>query len=425
MHSFPKFILVGAVAVTLAGCDDTFDPFRESDVLYSVYGHLDVAADTQRIRVSPIRRPLYTVSPDPVDAMVVIEELESGRMIQFVPATVGRLAANFGETLYATNFITTEVIRPRSTYRISIRRSDGAEASAVVRTPADFSDSTVVVRGRVDRSRPQFPLWNRFVAFHSGSDEHIALLNILRYPPDAIGDPPVPSSFCREKYLPLVFPAASSLRFVESLGDGDIELWEFENGIEIAAAVRDGEDPWGLGGIFAPPCEIARGEADFQIVRSGDAWSPDTTTVGMTIHASSNLDRGAGFIAGVATQTVPADFCEPVGAPAGEFCDQYYGPQSATLIVVSTGEVQDANERITIRRGAEVWSRTGSQYPVWDRDSEDVRFRGLLPGSYRVGLENMDICEVTLAPGEEKTITLQRGSVQPGAPLDPSRCSGT
>ncbi len=47
-------LILALTALALAGCDESVNPFVESDRIYSVYGSLDMNADTQYVRVIPI-----------------------------------------------------------------------------------------------------------------------------------------------------------------------------------------------------------------------------------------------------------------------------------------------------------------------------------------------------------------------------------
>ncbi|HZD06537.1 MAG TPA: hypothetical protein VE173_16610, partial [Longimicrobiales bacterium] len=68
------------VAVVAAACDESFQPLALSEVPFSVFGYLDASADTQWIRVMPIR-PLQVTSPDSFGATVSLEHLGTGRTV--------------------------------------------------------------------------------------------------------------------------------------------------------------------------------------------------------------------------------------------------------------------------------------------------------------------------------------------------------
>lgn len=76
-------LLVAAVfaSALAAGCEHAFEPFQENeDADFSMFGYLDLNADTQWVRVMPVRQDLF-LSPDPIDAAVTLEHLESGQIV--------------------------------------------------------------------------------------------------------------------------------------------------------------------------------------------------------------------------------------------------------------------------------------------------------------------------------------------------------
>ena len=104
---------------------------------FSVFGYLDLAADTQWIRVTPIRQ---NIRPDSaaIDAVVTLEHAGSGRVVtlrdslfRFADPDVA------GSSAWVHNFWTTEPLEPEATYRLRVERSDGAATTAVVEMPAE------------------------------------------------------------------------------------------------------------------------------------------------------------------------------------------------------------------------------------------------------------------------------------------------
>jgi hypothetical protein len=121
----------------LSGCDSTFDPLENSDWVYSISGHLDPDADTQWVRVSSLR-PVVGTSPELIDALVTLDEIESGRQVVLNPSLATyRPILQGGDLQYAFNFWTAEPIRQGFTYRLTATRSDGASSFAEAAIPTD------------------------------------------------------------------------------------------------------------------------------------------------------------------------------------------------------------------------------------------------------------------------------------------------
>lgn len=126
------YFLLGTLLL-LSGCDSSFEPHQENDHFYfSMFGYLDASADTQWVRVMPVRDSLL-YQPDKIDATVTLEELETGNTVTFYDSLF-RLANN----RYVHNFWTTDSLEPSQTYRLKAERSDGAASHATITLPADF-----------------------------------------------------------------------------------------------------------------------------------------------------------------------------------------------------------------------------------------------------------------------------------------------
>jgi hypothetical protein len=110
------------VAAVVAACDESFDPTAPSDFAFSVFGYLDASADTQWIRVMPIR-PLKVTSRDALGATVTLEHLGTGRIIE-LRDSLFRFSSSSDPDIgaYVHNFWTAEAIEPGAAYRFSARR---------------------------------------------------------------------------------------------------------------------------------------------------------------------------------------------------------------------------------------------------------------------------------------------------------------
>ncbi|MEX2601806.1 MAG: hypothetical protein WD355_09175 [Balneolaceae bacterium] len=123
----------------VTACDEVFDPYQPNDQYhYSIYGYLDATADTQWVRIMPVRED-FTLDPDhPIDATVMLEHVESGHTV-----TMKDTLISYAHGVYAWNFWTDMEIRPEETYRLTATRTDGLLSRAQVRVPPDFPVPTV------------------------------------------------------------------------------------------------------------------------------------------------------------------------------------------------------------------------------------------------------------------------------------------
>lgn len=130
-----------AILLFAAGCNETFEPWQENDQYYfSIYGYLDASADTQWVRVMPVREDLL-LEPGPIGAVVTLEHLEGEETVAMNDSLI-----EFAHNAYAYNFWTTMKLQPGQTYRITAERQDGKSSHAEVILPPDFPTPTVYRR---------------------------------------------------------------------------------------------------------------------------------------------------------------------------------------------------------------------------------------------------------------------------------------
>ena len=135
----PRAAALGLALVLLAGaCDNTVQPFAEdADALFTLSGFLSTAADTQFVRVEPVRRAAAPPPLAPLDAAVTTTRLETGATVAWRDSLVRLDDGTTGHLFYA-------VFRPEpgAAYRLDVRRPDGRGTSAVTRVP-DVRDARI------------------------------------------------------------------------------------------------------------------------------------------------------------------------------------------------------------------------------------------------------------------------------------------
>ena len=124
-------LLALALLAVLGGvaCSTAFEPQQETDALFSLFGYLEADADTQWVRVTPLRA---TADPDPapLDAEVFLERAATGERWPMRDSLF-----TFGSGFTAHNVWTTAPVVAGETYRVVARRPDGAETRATVDVP--------------------------------------------------------------------------------------------------------------------------------------------------------------------------------------------------------------------------------------------------------------------------------------------------
>src|SRR5690625_7493443 len=83
-----------------------------------MFGYLDASADTQWVRIMPVREELF-LEPRPLDVIVTMEHAESGESIVMQDSLFSYFQG------YAWNFRSEMAIRPGQPYRITASHTDG------------------------------------------------------------------------------------------------------------------------------------------------------------------------------------------------------------------------------------------------------------------------------------------------------------
>ena len=125
----------------LQACDASFDPFQEPGRM-SVYGALDASADTQWMRITPVRHMLRT-TPDPLETTVTLQRVGTGRTVELRDSIVAftTIGGLYPEAMWYThNYWTTEPIELGATYTVTVTGADRATATVTdLPIPKDYS----------------------------------------------------------------------------------------------------------------------------------------------------------------------------------------------------------------------------------------------------------------------------------------------
>ncbi len=171
-----------ATLLLFPGCDTTVDVLQPSDQYrYSLYGVLDVAADTQVIRVDPLSSPNAPGASSSVDAAVVLQNLESGEEISLQDS----LTILDADSTTAHNFWTTHPIQPSTKYRIAVKKENTVLTTGTTTTPAQAPSLNVgqPILLPCTYPTPTIPdrqSENTFVVFARGAPQIAAA--IIQYP---------------------------------------------------------------------------------------------------------------------------------------------------------------------------------------------------------------------------------------------------
>lgn len=368
-----RLALAALVAAALAGgCEQPFEPIQEVDgAVFSMFGYLNLKADTQWIRVMPVRESLL-LEPEPIDAVVTLEHLASGRTVTLADSLFSFPVPGLGSVVYAYNFWTDEALEPGATYRLTATRSDGEATTATIVMPADLEIEY--------RSGPPFGINNALLIVRA---ENVLFADLFYALMDgATGERAQSITLRQDDPLP---------------GESPRTYRVYINGDEL---VLDG-----LLDLFRREVRLTAATADWP-------FRPDLSDLEVSLPGTmpSNVENGFGFVGGVAEWTIPYHRCVVVEPrpSAQDYCDHHFDRRSASV----SGRVLrrpcgDPHTFAPVRL-TERFIGGGAVTRTWLTGWEgEYRFEGIEPGAELVlelGGEDIELPLPRLGEGERYVV---------------------
>jgi hypothetical protein len=291
-------VAAALACVVFAGCDRPFKPYLENtDVPFSIFGYLDLGADTQWVRVMPVRQNLF-LGPEPIDATVTLQKV-GGEPVTMHDSLFSFTDPKLEATAYAHDFWTAERLEPGATYELRAVRSDGAATTARIVMPPALEFSLLHAR--------------------DAGELRVKAAKVLAV--DLIYT-------MGERYST---PWGDSIRPAPSVS-------------ERAPAAIPTSDPatqevgFAVNGASAPGAIYDMDRAEVRVTAAGADWPYDARLSDLEATLPglmpSNVEGGFGFVGGVATWTVPFYHCEELAPRAGgkRACQLTYNAQSASIV---------------------------------------------------------------------------------------------
>ena len=135
MRFFPLYI---AIFLCLTACEETVYPILETDRQYTLFGTLDMAKDTQYVRVIPIR-PTLVPTGEKLDATVLSRDLTGGQEVIWQDSTVIFDDGSPGKVFYVPLRI-----QPGHTYRIEVHPDGSDHVTSAETTVPEQPHATVM-----------------------------------------------------------------------------------------------------------------------------------------------------------------------------------------------------------------------------------------------------------------------------------------
>jgi hypothetical protein len=118
-----------AVALSLAACDNSFDPTDRDNGTYSVHGMLDLMEESNYIRVRNMNAPFTLEATEELDVIVTLQNLDTGESRQLEPSI------REYRGVYLHTFSYNKQALPDTGYLLSVESSDGFKVDLETVTP--------------------------------------------------------------------------------------------------------------------------------------------------------------------------------------------------------------------------------------------------------------------------------------------------
>lgn len=259
----------------LAGCNQTFEPLQENEEYYfSMYGYLDVAADTQWVRVGPARRGIND-SPDPSGIEVTLENIQTGETISMNDSLF--TPGNF------LNYWTTYDIENEQTYKISAER-DGKSSQVTVPTPGEWPTPLIL-------EEKTFPPYGYYI-FIDEAVQYIADLQAVWY-------------------VTLHSGSESERKIFRFNLRNTIDYTALYGGAKVAYATK--EEQLNYIEKNSGTEEITVEEQQIFVAAAGPDWDDNISSINDLEYfldgTASNVENGLGYVVGINSKWIPLQTC--------------------------------------------------------------------------------------------------------------------
>lgn len=252
----------------LAGCENSFEPIKDNNLYnYSMYGILDLTADTHWVRVMPLRNTIFRDSMGN-DATVRLIRESTGQTEQ-LEDTLLRLAQN----TYVWNFWTTTQLQPSEDYTVTAESPEGEITFATASIPADFPPPEIYYRENTENCHIIIDsIVERLVVaeitYEFQIEHNDETTSVIRFP-------------------------ISHIRSVQDALGGDHEL-VINNDIATLAAEHN-----------VSPSQIINLSGELLLVSADSNWTELDMTGADLPGENSNVQNGLGIVTGIVSKTFP------------------------------------------------------------------------------------------------------------------------
>lgn len=260
----------------LTNCNQTFEPLAENDQYhFSIYGYLDVAADTQWVRVGTAREALDD-APDPSGISVTVQNMQTGETVEMQDSLF--TTGNF------LNYWSTVDIENEQTYRIKVEGEEEKSSHADITTPKELPTPLVL-----ENTYPPYG----FSIYIDDAVEHVADI--------------------QSKWYVVLNPETNPIRKTFTFTyRNEMEQVEVYNGVFAAFAPLEDEEGHIEASVGINDYEVVHRQ--FFVAAAGPEWNDEISSIGDLEYfinsTSSNVVNGLGFVIGIDSKWVPYQSCK-------------------------------------------------------------------------------------------------------------------
>jgi hypothetical protein len=275
------FITFFLLITGLSGCNESFQPLSENHTApFSIFGYLDTSADTQWVRLTPVRKQL-DLSTDVSERNVTIEHLQKGNTAAMHDSLI-----LFPDGFHILNaWAVTDILKPEQTYRLKAERPDGAASTVTITFPEDFPTPVLEIYDIVNVSILTIQGVERLVSVQWQARAHVV------------------SESAGWDYV-RVF-RRSMTDYVRQVEPGKYRL---------RSGISDGGFVYGM--VPEPPRDDLEVEIlDLQIfvASGGPEWKEEFSSLDDRNYSlpnvTSNVENGVGYLFGIVSKSIPFKSC--------------------------------------------------------------------------------------------------------------------
>jgi len=129
-----NFSFLGLLFCIFTGCEHTFEPLQENDdLIFSMYGTVDVHGEFSVVRVMPIGKGLINRDPEPNGTQATLVHSITGHSVSFRDSLF-----KFGGDTFVWNYLSEEELQANNRYRFIAENPEGRSSYAQVNLPSDL-----------------------------------------------------------------------------------------------------------------------------------------------------------------------------------------------------------------------------------------------------------------------------------------------